>query len=153
MRISKILFPTDFSKNSEAPLAYVKELAGRCRCTIIVLHAIERLEELSHFPLPMKALQELKKERRRLAMAGLKKFVREKFGHSRRIVLEVAEGPPYQAIVEVAKKRRPSLIIMGTHGRGVLAGFLLGSNAERVVKTAPCPVLTVKGNHHGERDR
>lgn len=144
-KIQSILFPTDFSKNSEAPLDYVKELAGRYKSRIIVLHAIAGLEEVANFPYPEGSVRALRKERIRLALNKLKAYTKKSLKGSRRVSLVVTEGIPYRAIVETAKKKRPSIIIMGTHGNGGFKGFLMGSNAERVVKAAPCPVLTVKG--------
>ena len=61
----------------------------------------------------------------------------------------VTANTPALAIVEFAKCHDVNLIVMGTHGRGAMAHLLLGSVAERVVRTAPCPVLTVR---HPERD-
>ena len=59
---------------------------------------------------------------------------------------EVFVGRPVAAIVEAAKMRKADLIVMGTHGRGALAHLVLGSVAERVLRTAQCPVLTVRDN-------
>jgi nucleotide-binding universal stress UspA family protein len=61
----------------------------------------------------------------------------------------ITAGAPAQAIVDYAAKNDIDLIVVGTHGRGVVAHLLVGSVAERVVRTARCPVLTVR---HPERD-
>jgi nucleotide-binding universal stress UspA family protein len=60
------------------------------------------------------------------------------------VTTEVTTGPPARMIVQIARDRGVSLIVMGTHGYGALAHLVLGSVAERVVRTAPCPVLTVR---------
>jgi len=60
----------------------------------------------------------------------------------------VASDAPALAIVEYATRERIDLIVTGTHGRGAVAHFLMGSVAERVVRTAPCPVLTVRHPEH-----
>jgi nucleotide-binding universal stress UspA family protein len=57
---------------------------------------------------------------------------------------EVYTGPTPAAICDFARTQNIDLIVMGTHGRGGMAHLLLGSVAERVVRTAPCPVLTVR---------
>jgi nucleotide-binding universal stress UspA family protein len=57
---------------------------------------------------------------------------------------EAVIGTPASAIIEFAGGRGVDLIVMGTHGRGGMSHLLLGSVAERVVRTAPCPVLTVR---------
>lgn len=145
-RINTILFPTDFSRCSITALDYIKDMAKRNKSKIIVLHVIEGLDELTHFPLPEKTVVDLEKERFALSRKKLKEFARKTLGTFKNVVTGVAEGKPYQVIVDVARKRKVDMIIMGTHGRGGLTGFLMGSNALKVVKTAPCPVLTVKGN-------
>lgn len=63
--------------------------------------------------------------------------------HAQAIHQKVTLGDPTQVIVELAKQGRYDLIVMGTHGRTGLNHFLVGSVAERVIRLAPCPVLTV----------
>jgi nucleotide-binding universal stress UspA family protein len=58
------------------------------------------------------------------------------------------EGVAADAIVRVARSKRADVIVMGTHGRSGLTRLLMGSVAQRVVGTAPCPVLTVRGKAH-----
>ena len=60
------------------------------------------------------------------------------------IHIEMIEGSPAEAIIEVAKTRKCDLIVMGSRGLGRLAGALLGSNSQKVVSHAPCPVLIVR---------
>jgi len=62
-------------------------------------------------------------------------------------VLETSDNPA-DAIIEYAKSANVDLIVIGTHGRGTMAQLLVGSVAERVVRTAGCPVLTVKHPEH-----
>jgi nucleotide-binding universal stress UspA family protein len=58
------------------------------------------------------------------------------------------EGPPFVRIIEYAKETEADIIVLGTHGRSALMQMLLGSVAERVVRKAPCPVLTVRPEGH-----
>jgi nucleotide-binding universal stress UspA family protein len=60
----------------------------------------------------------------------------------------VVDGHPFVEIIKHAKEGDADMIIMGTHGRGAIAHMLLGSVAEKVVRTAPCPVLTVRHPEH-----
>ena len=64
------------------------------------------------------------------------------------IVKVVRQGPPFLEIVRYAQEANIDLIVLGTHGRGGLAHMLLGSVAEKVVRKAPCPVLTVRHPEH-----
>ena len=66
---------------------------------------------------------------------------------TRRAVLETSDHPADE-IVQYAKAAGIDLIVMGTHGRGAMAHLLVGSVAETVVRTAPCPVLTVRHPEH-----
>jgi len=144
MLFETILFPTDMSKNSEAPVAYITELARRYRSRIIVIHVVENLDELSHLNIPEKPLEELNRERMTTARKSLKEFTLRNFGKLPGVSQEVIRGIPYRAIVETARKKKASLIVMGIHGGGGLESFLIGSNVLRVVRTASCPVLTVR---------
>ena len=58
-------------------------------------------------------------------------------------------GSPYQEILNVAQEKGVDLIVMGTHGRSGIAHFLIGSVTEKVIRTAPCPVLVVRPHIHG----
>ena len=145
MHFKTILFPTDMSIKSEAPVAYIKDLVKRHRSRTIVIHVVENLDELSHLNIPKKPLEELNKERMTIARKKLKEFTIKNLGKLPGVSQEVVRGIPYRAIVETARKKKASLIVMGIHGGGGLESFLIGSNVLRVVRTAPCPVLTVRG--------
>ncbi len=144
-RFKTILFPTDFSRRSAFPLEYVKDIARRNKSKIIVLHVIESLEEMPHVPLPERTIKNLEQERLGLAREKLKEYTQRFLGTFKKVSTEVAEGIPYQVIVDIAKERKADLIIMGTHSREGLVGIFIGHNAKKVIKTAPCPVLTVRG--------
>ncbi len=74
----------------------------------------------------------------------LKKAVQEVGKIPGKLETEVLEGPPAEAIIDVAVTRQSSLIVMGSRGLGRLAGLLLGSTSQKVVGGAPCPVLIVR---------
>ena len=80
---------------------------------------------------------------RERAQTALQHFLPSELS-GRSVELRVEIGHPFEQILEVAKGERVDMIVMGTHGRTGLAHIVLGSVAERVVRMAPCPVLTVK---------
>ena len=63
--------------------------------------------------------------------------------------VEVREGAPFYEIIQFAKENDIDLIVMGTHGRGFVGHVVMGSVAEKVVRTAPCPVLTIRNPNRG----
>jgi nucleotide-binding universal stress UspA family protein len=156
IRLSKVLVPTDFSEPSAKAVMYGQALARSFGASLHVLHAVE--EPLAQgwdaygFPalLPERRAAVLAEAQRRLEEA-----VPQLQRDSQPTELVTTLGDPRREIVRFAKERGIDLIVMGTHGRGGVAHLLLGSVAERVVRTAPCPVLTVRHPEHefvaGER--
>jgi len=97
--------------------------------------------------LPPSVLQEMLTATREAARRNLQRLARSPKGKSVRISTLLAEGPPSAAIVRAAKKNRVDLVVMGTHGRTGVQRLLMGSVADRVIRTASCPVLVVGGRH------
>lgn len=141
----KILIPTDFSPCAEKAMQYGATLATRLHASILLLHAyvvpmyptpedemmgpdrtslLERMKD--------ETLKSLDASRQRLAQPGLT------------VETRAAQGMPAEAIVAVAKEEGCEMIVMGTHGRTGLMHLVLGSVAEHVVRSASCPVLTVR---------
>ena len=146
--LRKILVPTDFSENAQAALETASSLARAFGASIHLLHVVQ-MPVLPTFPeaapvvpvtfwqeLREHALRNLEKEKARLVGAGVK------------CELEVIEDVPGFAIAAAAERAKADLIVMGSRGLTGLKHVLLGSVAERTVRSAPCPVLTVK--HGGE---
>jgi nucleotide-binding universal stress UspA family protein len=139
-----LLVPHDFSETAQSALAYAIELATKLHARITVLHAYE-LPSYGFpdvgFALTAEVVQDIENK----SADGLKKVA----ANARRTGLEVAEvlrqGPAWSEIDAVAKELKVDLVVMGTHGRRGISRALLGSVAEQVVRTAPCPVLTVRG--------
>jgi nucleotide-binding universal stress UspA family protein len=84
---------------------------------------------------------------RESARRNLKQLARSPRGKGVRISMLLAQGPAAAAIVQAAKKNRVDLVVMGTHGRTGVRRLLMGSVADRVIRTASCPVLIVGGRH------
>jgi nucleotide-binding universal stress UspA family protein len=139
--LKHILVATDFSPASDAALTYARGLATRFGATLCVLHVAE-----NHFMRPtMTDPRDLLMSAVRRAEDLLTADDRESLGAQ--AVVKTSDHPA-DAIVGYAKSAGVDLIVMGTHGRGALAQVLVGSVAERVVRTAPCPVFTIKHPEH-----
>jgi nucleotide-binding universal stress UspA family protein len=145
MTIKTILVPTDFSEPSVDALTYAKDLAKVLGASIHLLHVVQDplaepwgLE--SYGPLPPDIFRQIKAR----AHAELERSLPETERTTYNATLVISEGAPFSQIIEYAKTHPIDLIVMGTHGRGALAHAILGSVAERVVRFAPCPVLTVR---------
>ncbi len=138
MTLRTILHPTDCSVSAARALEVAARFAAAHRATLLILHAEllhgESLREAGP------ALDEYVASARRLlhSLSGTDSTPVEVM-HARAVFA-------HDAVLEAAAERHADLIVMGTHGRGTLGRLLLGSNAERVLRQAPCPVLTVRAN-------
>ena len=149
--LKKILVATDFSEPSEAALAYGRELARNFGAELTVLHTVEDILSRSYGIDGGVMLND--PEMQRQIEAAARAQVDAAISDEDRVVLKakaivlVSNGPA-SAIVSYARSSFTDLIVMGTHGRGGVAHLLLGSVSERVVRMAPCPVLTVRHPEH-----
>jgi universal stress protein A len=152
--LHRILLPTDFSDAAACAVPYACELAGQFGAELHVLFVIHDLaSEVPDFgmglafPGYLERLPERSQKLEEEAVEHLAKVLPDGWDRSR-VVLATRKGPPFQRIIEYAREHQTGLIVMGTHGRGMLSHTLLGSVAERVVRKAPCPVLTVRPDEH-----
>lgn len=139
--LKRVLVATDFESASEAALVYGRALARTFGASLHLFHVAENqfLRPSPTDPAVIKAAY----------MRSLnERLTTEDRALDARAVLEISDETA-ATIVKYARAQSIDLIVMGTHGRGVLAQALVGSVAERVVRTAPCPVLTVR---HPERE-
>jgi nucleotide-binding universal stress UspA family protein len=149
--LKKILVATDFSEPSEAALAYGRELARNFAATLLVVHVVDdllsRVAGSDGFVFSDPTLQAQVEETARQRIGAL--LSNEDRDELNAEALVTTSNTPAYAIVDYARQANVDLIVMGTHGRGAVAHLLMGSVAERVVRIAPCPVLTVR---HPERE-
>lgn len=146
---SRILVPTDFSDAADAAFEYAAALAEKLGAALDLLHVVEDPYFTSGVfsaerwvPTPPAMREELLTNAQEQLRARVNRL--EQKGVQR--TMKVYTGPAAKAITEYAAEHAIDLIVMGTHGRGGMANLLLGSVAERVVRTAPCPVLTVRAH-------
>jgi nucleotide-binding universal stress UspA family protein len=145
MKVSTILVPTDFSDDATEALSRAKDLAKLFDARVVVLHAY-------HVDIPMMSPmaggysppQSFYEELRSYAIARVDEVAAELQSEGVDAVGVAIQEPASLAVVAEAEKLPADLIVMGTRGRTGLKHVVLGSVAERVVRTAPCPVLTVK---------
>lgn len=149
MTISRILVPTDFSPDADAAFAYALELANALGASVDLLHVVEDPMAAGVWSSPMytAAVTGLQINLVRDAKEQLRRCVPMIAGVRFGVFRHVLVGNPAVEIVEMAHERASDLVVMGTAGRSGLSHLLAGSVAERVVRTAPCPVLTVKSKH------
>jgi universal stress protein A len=140
-----ILVATDFSEPSAAALRYGCALAGHFKSTLHVVHAVALapnvLTGTGAYVVSVPDLQRQIEEDARKELDELPIECDELLPVQRVVITSNVAAP---AIVDYAKRKRIGLIVTGTHGRGAVAHALIGSVAERIVRTAPCPVLTVR---------
>jgi nucleotide-binding universal stress UspA family protein len=136
-----ILHPTDFSDHSQYALEVAADLARQHGATLLVLHVVESLGAENATYGEIVSQREPESYRRRLD-EDLRRSVPAPAGVAIRYL--VTAGEPAQEIERVAREQTCDLIVMGTHGRAGLNRLLMGSSAERVIRIAPCPVLTTK---------
>ena len=138
---NKILVPIDFSEQSLIALSQSYNLAKEIRAEVILLYVIEEVNPM--VKMFIKGLDEI----RDAVESNLKNLAEEKRKETGlEISSIVAEGKIYSKIAEVATLIKATFIVMGT--KGAENSKFIGSNALKVVKTAPCPVITIKGKKH-----
>jgi universal stress protein A len=143
MDIRHILAPTDFSDYSKKALRNAFELAQTFGAKLSLLHVLEPAPYLGEFTPPTMG-EELLGDLERQASAELARVLPEARQTTIAVTRAVVMGSPSLKIVETAEAEHVDLIVMATHGRTGLSHLLIGSVAERVVRTAPCPVLTIR---------
>lgn len=149
--LKNILVATDFGEASDAALRYGRELAGKFGAEMHVLHvaanvAIATLGAETFAAVAPKLQHEIETNARQMLDEVL--IDSDKSGPVTRPVIVTSSSPAF-AIVDYARDNDINLIVLGTNGRGALEHLLVGSVAEKVVRLAGCPVLTVRDH---ERD-
>lgn len=147
--IKNILVATDFSEPSGVALAYGRDLARNYNARLHVLHVVEDVM-LRFSPEVGLIGDDLQRDLDAVASRDLNALVTDDDRRTLEAVAVIERGiNPAETIIKYAKANSIDLIVTGTHGRGAVKHFLMGSVAERVVRRAPCPALTV---HAHERD-
>jgi universal stress protein A len=146
MAIRRILYPSDFSPASRPAFKRAVELAKSLRSQLLIVHVLAPPPIIGEGYMTPVTVETLLRSQRLAAQRQLRVLVaRAKAAGARASSLLVETGMTHEQIVRVARRKRADMIVMGTHGRTGLTRLLLGSVAARVVATARCPVVTVRG--------
>lgn len=146
-KIKRILVPVDFSPPSLKALDYAADFAKPLGAELCALFVIEPI----YYAVPdlagaaAGAVGGLLEEQRKSAKLQLERLQARYARRQVKLRTLLQTGTPYQAITDAAKTLKADMIVMSTHGRTGVSHLLLGSVAERVVRTAACPVLTIRG--------
>jgi universal stress protein A len=149
IKLKRVLVPTDFSDSAKNAFTYGVSFAREYEAELVLLHVVENVTvgyASDLFPVPM---AEVFQEISGYARAELGKLGHEARERGLSAVKElVVQGKPSNEIIRFAKENGVDMIVLGTHGKGMLDQALFGSTTERVVRRAPCPVLTVRVAEH-----
>ena len=145
-KLTKILCPTDFSELSLHALRYARELARSFDAQIHCLHVVDEAYQYWAAMGPESApIGPAVEDIKSYAETHMTRFTDEHLvGLKFLPITKVVSGRPFREIVQYGRENGIDLIVIATHGRGGLAHALLGSTAEKVVRKAACPVLTVR---------
>ena len=145
--IKRILVPTDFSTHADAAYQYALELAQAFAASVHLINVVEDPNAAGMWSSEVYTAE----------IAGLQLNLVRDAKHrleatvasgTANVSTEVRTGNSARQILEVAKEQGVDLIVMGTHGRTGIAHVVMGSVAEKVVRLAPCPVLTLRATSH-----
>ena len=151
LNLKKILYPTDFSEYSLAALPYAVSIAKQNNAELYCLHVVDMPQEeylTSEYMVPLNVPHVPEDKVLRTARTRMERFTKENLSEIGKVTSRVLTGVPFVEIIRYARDQSIDLIIIGTHGHSALAAMLLGTVAEKVVRKAPCPVLTVRHPQH-----
>ena len=142
-QVQKILFPIDFASNFETLVPWVSTLAKKFDATVYVLFVAQDLKHFASFYVPHGNIEDFQKQSIDSAKKRMAAAAQEFSSQFPKLETRVELGDPAEKILAFVKQENIDLIIMGSHGRTGLDHMIFGSVANKVVKNASCPVLTV----------
>lgn len=150
IQLSNILMPTDFSEVSLVSVKYARSLAEQYEATLHCIHVVDESYQywagLGPEGVPAgPSYEDLIRQSREY----MREFIdRQLSGMSVPVVTDILAGRPFMEIIRYAREKSIDMIVIATHGRSAIQQVLLGGTTEKVVRKAPCPVLTVRQGQH-----
>jgi len=148
MKVERILYATDFSGGSSPALPYAVDLARHYNAKLYIVHVVYDFVKATGIHVPHISHDELYKELNQWAMKEMDKCCSEETRGLQNVEKIVLKGIPYEEIIKFAGNEKIDIIVIGTYGRSGIDRFIFGSTAERVVRRAPCAVITVRVPEH-----
>lgn len=142
--VKNILLPTDFSPCAKHALQYALSLATLFKAKLHILYVVPKMNVSISAGGVMYPVFKVYEDMEEKAKKKMHHLIPKRFLEQIEINNIIVRGTPYVEIIKVAKKQNIDLITIATHGRTGISHTLMGSTAERVVRKAPCPVLTIK---------
>ncbi len=148
VNLKKILVPQDFSEYSLHALKYAVTFAELFNSELIILHIVEPIVYPADFSFGQVSIPAMEEEIRKHSEEQLNELVTKEIPKKIKATAIIRIGKPFIEIVEVAKSENADLIVISSHGRTGMDHVLFGSTADKVVRKAPCPVLTIRPHEH-----
>jgi nucleotide-binding universal stress UspA family protein len=142
--IQKILVPIDFSDYSRSALKYAVNFCKNCKADMFLIYVVEPVIYPPDFSMGQIAIPSVNSEWDERARQELDKLAKEEIPSGVSVKTIIKTGKPFLEIIETAGELDVDLIIIATHGRSGVEHILFGSTAEKVVRKASCPVLTLR---------
>jgi nucleotide-binding universal stress UspA family protein len=144
LEIKKILVPIDFSDYSKSSLKYATSFAKKFNSEITLIYVVEPVIYPPDFSMGQIAIPSVNAEWDLKAKEELEKLGKQEIPESIKVSILIKTGKPFLEIIDTAADENVDLIIIATHGHSGVEHILFGSTAEKVVRKAPCPVLTLR---------
>jgi nucleotide-binding universal stress UspA family protein len=151
--LKKILVPVDFSDCSVAALKAAINIARSFDAKILALHVIHDPADAPGFYASQKAGKKVFRNMEDSATQMMEEFAGKRLRKYEKHECYVRPGIPATQILQFAQKQKVDMIAMGTHGRGGLDRLMLGSVADRVIRSSDCPVLIVRDGQKAAKDQ
>ena len=143
--VTNILCPIDFSESSYKDLEVAEEMAVHFNAKLTVLHVVQDIPVLPALPTnPSIDVPEYQEKLEEAGKIALDMTITDKVSSIVEAQSLIKSGRPADVIIEVADELKPNFLVISTHGESGVTHFMFGSVAEKVIRHAPCPVLTVQ---------